>query len=149
MTNEEMKQLAKQAYALFMAGDIQKMMDNHYADDIEWVGIESEYIPFSGTYHGKAGVAEYFTKMVQAQDIERFEPAEYLADADKVVVYGTMACRVKSTGRTYENPWVHISTIRDGKVVRFQQYNNTAAVVQAFMPAASSMGSHLDNVARH
>jgi ketosteroid isomerase-like protein len=149
MTSEDMKQLAKQAYALFMAGDIQKMMDNHYADDIEWVGTESEYIPFSGTYHGKAEVAQFFMKMAECQEAQRFEITEYLADGDKVVVYGTSRWRVKSTGKTYDNPWVHISTIRDGKTVRFEQYNNTAAAVEAFLPATSSMNQQKDTVSRH
>lgn len=149
MTSEEMKQLAKQAYALFMAGDIQQMMDNHYAEDIEWVGIESEYIPFSGTYHGKGEVAQYFMKLAECQEAQRFEIKEYLADGDKVVVYGTSTWRVKSTGKAYDNPWVHISTIKDGKTVRFEQYNNTAAAVQAFMPETPAMNQQRENVIHH
>ncbi|HEV2611770.1 MAG TPA: nuclear transport factor 2 family protein [Noviherbaspirillum sp.] len=136
MTSEENKQLAKQAYASFMAGDIAKLMEI-YADDIEWISLESEYVPFSGTYHGKAEVAQFFQKLSDSQDAERFEPIEYLADGDKVVVYGNSTWRVKSTGRTYDTPWVHISTMRDGKVIRFQDYTNSAAVEAAFMPTDS------------
>lgn len=148
MTSEENKQLAIRAYAAFMAGDMPQLM-NVYADDVEWKGIDSEYIPFSGTYHGKAGVAEYFAKMNACQEAQRFEPIEYLADGDKVVVYGISAWRVKATGRTYETPWAHIITARDGKVVRFEQYNDTAAVVAAFMPPAGAMAQQKDNVMHH
>ena len=147
MTSEENKQLARHAYEAFMAGDIAKVMEI-YADDIEWISPESEFVPFSGNYHGKAEVAQFFQKLSDSQDAEKFEPTEYLADGDKVIVYGNATWRVKSTGRTYDTPWVHISTMRDGKVIRFQDYTDSAAAQAAFMPVDSS-SRQKDTVTHH
>ena len=147
MSIQENKQLVMRGYEQFQNRDIQGLMDN-FADDIEWMGTESDYIPFSGTYHGKDQVAEYFTKMDQAQEAQQFEPREFIAEGDKVVVTGHSIWKVKATGKTYENPWVHIFTIKDGKTTRFQQYNHTAAAEAAFMPTEGT-SPQKDTVLRH
>ena len=137
MNSQENKQLVMQGYQMFKNKDIKGLLAL-YADDIEWIGTESEYIPFSGSYHGKSQVAQFFTKMDQAQEAIQFEPQAFIAEEDKVVVTGQSIWLVKSTGLKYENPWVHVFTIRDGKVARFQQYNHTAAAEAAFRPTQIS-----------
>lgn len=146
MSSDENKQLVQRGYMLFKNGNIQELL-NLYTDDIEWTSSESIYIPFSGTYRGKDQVAEFFMKLAQAQEAQRFEPEDFIADGDKVVVTGQATWKVRSTGRTYENPWVHVFMIRDGKVARFQHYDNTAAAEAAFMPTESSQQK--DNVLHH
>jgi ketosteroid isomerase-like protein len=137
MDSQDNKQLVMQGYQLFENKDIPGLLAL-YADDIEWVGTESENIPFSGTFRGKAQVAEFFTRMDQAQEAIRFESDAFIAEGDKVVVTGQSIWSVKSTGQQYESPWVHVFTIRDGKVARFQHYNDTAAAEAAFRPAQAA-----------
>jgi ketosteroid isomerase-like protein len=133
MRNQENKQLVMEGYKRFQNKDIAGLLEL-FADDIEWVGLRSEAIPFSGDYHGKQQTAQFFTLMDQAQEALQFEPQEFIAEGDKVVVTGQAKWAVKSNGQTYESPWVHIFTIRDGKVARFHQFNDTAAAVEAFRP---------------
>lgn len=141
MESQQNKELVLRGYQLFQAGDIDHLLQL-FADDIEWVGLPTEFIPFSGSYHGKQEVAQFFADMQLAQEAEQFEPQEMIAEADKVVVCGQSRWAVKSTGETYESPWVHIFTIRDGKIVQFRQYNDTAAARAAFMPAdAAAQGT--------
>ena len=45
---------------------------------------------------------------------------------------GDYAWRVKSTGREYESDFVHVFTVRDEKVARFQEFMDTAAVSAAY-----------------
>lgn len=137
MNSQENKQLVMRGYQLFKDNDITGLLEL-YTDDIEWKGAESDYIPFFGTYKGKNQVAQFFTKMDQAQEAIQFEPQIFIAENDKVVVTGQSIWLVKSTGQRYENPWVHIFTIRDGKVARFQQYNDTAAAEAAYRPTQTS-----------
>lgn len=139
MTIQENKQLVRQGYQKFQAQDIDGLMEN-FADDIEWIGVESEYLPFSGIYRGKQDVMRYFGLLSQAQEALRFEPLEMIAEDDKVVVSGESEWMVRATGRSYANPWVHIFTIRDGKVARFQQFNDTAAAERAYRPMQASAG---------
>lgn len=133
MNSQENKLVVKEGYQKFKNKDIAGILEL-FADDIEWEGARSEYIPFSGVYRGKQQAAQYFALMDQAQESQSFEPQEFIAEGDKVVVMGQSKWTVKATGQTYENPWVHIFTLREGKVVKFQQYNDTAAAQEAFRP---------------
>jgi ketosteroid isomerase-like protein len=137
MNNQENKQLIMQAYQLFKNKDIQGLL-SLCTDDIEWIGNESEYVPFAGSYHGKDQVADFFTKMGQAQEPIQFEPQTFVAEDDKVFVAGNSIWHVKSTGQQYESPWAHVFTIRDGNIAGFQHYNDTAAADAAFRPAQTS-----------
>jgi ketosteroid isomerase-like protein len=67
-----------------------------------------------------------------AEEIERFEPKEFLAQGEKVVVLGTYRARVKTTGRIVESDWVHVHILRDGKVQEFREFCDTAAAVEAY-----------------
>lgn len=59
--------------------------------------------------------------------VERFEPL-----GDTVLVFAKERCRVKSTGKFFENEHVGIATIRDGHMVRYLEYSDTAALQAAF-----------------
>jgi ketosteroid isomerase-like protein len=142
MDAQQNKQVIEQGYRLFQSGNIDQLLQL-FADDIEWLGSEIEYVPFSRDYHGKQDVAQFFAQMSQAQDAQRFEPQEMIAEGDKVAVTGYAKWAVRSTGKDYEYPWVHVFTLRDGKVTKFQQYFDTAATRDAYMPSgmATSAGA--------
>lgn len=135
MDIQQNKQLAMQAYQMFKNKDIKGLLDL-YEDDVEWIGNDNEHIPFGGNYHGKSGVAQFFITLDQTLEPLSFEPQNFIAEGDTVVVTGAASWRVKSTGQSYNTPWVHVMTIRDGKVARFQHYNDTAAAEAAFRPMA-------------
>lgn len=131
MNNQELKQLAMQGYQRFQNKDIQGLLEL-LTDDIEWVGVEHDELPFAGVYRGKQQVAQYFTALDNAQEALMFEPKDVIAENDRIAVTGKSRWTVRTTGQTYDNPWVHIFTVRDGKVCRFEQYNDTAAALKAF-----------------
>jgi ketosteroid isomerase-like protein len=47
-------------------------------------------------------------------------------------VLGHERMRVKSTGPVFETDWAHVLTLCEGKVLRFHEYFDTAAMVAAF-----------------
>ena len=142
MDIKQNKQLVVQAYEHYRNKDIGAILA--MADDgIEWIGYESDLIPFAGTHRGKDGVAYFFRMLEQAQDVLRFEPRHFISEGDKVVVTGVGKWHVKASGLTYESPWAHVFTIRDGKIVRFEQFNHTAAAEAAYRPSrAASISDH-------
>ena len=99
-----------------------------YRDDAEWIGPDSDIVPFSGNYPGKAGIAQFFQKLGETSQATRFEVRDCIAEGDKVVVIGEASWLVKATGRSYDVPWTHVITLRDGKVASFETiYDNTTA----------------------
>ena len=131
MTPEENTEIVKRAYAAFKSGDMEALMRT-YADDISWEFYGPSTIPTAGTRKGLAGVREFFATVDSAMTAQSFEPREYIAQGDQVVVLGDYSWKIKSTGRTFTSNWAHVSTLKNGKVVRFREYTDTAASAAAF-----------------
>lgn len=147
MDTKQTKQVVMQAYQCYKDHNVKGILA--LTDDkVDWIGAESDYIPFAGAFHGKDQVAQFFSKLEQAQDVLKFEPQTFIAEGDKVAVTGVSSWRVKSTGQTYDTPWAHIFTIRDGKIARFEHHTNTAAAEAAYRPAQGAAPSK-DTSMRH
>jgi uncharacterized protein len=67
----------------------------------------------------------------ESVEFEQFEPQEYIAQGDKVVVLGHERQRVKATGEVVEDDWAMVFTLRGGKITKFRNYEDTAAVAAA------------------
>jgi len=70
--------------------------------------------------------------LARQQDVIHFEPKEFIANDEKVVALGNYEWKVKSTGRTFGSDFAHIFTVRDGKIVRFQEITDSAAAAAAY-----------------
>jgi len=138
MSTQENKQLVIDGYRQYQNGDIQNLL-NLYHEDAEWIAPESELVPFSGNFHGKSGIAQFFAKLDAAVQNIRFEPKQFIAEGDKVVVIGEASWLAKPTGRKYDSPWVHVFSLRDGKVARFEAFHDTAASERAFQTGAAGL----------
>ena len=117
----ENTQLVQQAYQHFKNGDIQSVF-GLLSEDVEWTLFEIEGVPFSGTRRGPERVGEFFSEVFDTEEVLHFEPRELVAQGDKVVALGNYAWRVKSTGLEYETDFVHVFTVRGGKVARYQEF---------------------------
>ena len=128
VTNTE---IVRQLYAAFADRDIPRMLAM-LAPDVEWGEPPNPYNPSAGTRRGHAGFLEWADIGRQAEDIVVLDPRKMLVDDDSVAVVGYIRCRVIATGRTYESDFVHLVTLRDGKVARFQEFFDTYAAGEAF-----------------
>ena len=61
----------------------------------------------------------------------RFEPREFIATGDKVVALGHYVGKT-SIGKSFDLDWAMVFTLRNGKVVRFQEFTDSAAVNASF-----------------
>jgi ketosteroid isomerase-like protein len=137
MDTSQNKQLVMRVYEMYKNKDIKGILA--LCDEkIEWIAPDSDYIPFAGSFHGRDQVAQFFSKLEQSQDVIRFEPQNFIAEGDKVAVTGAASWHAKSTGLTYDSPWAHVFTLRDGKIARFEQYSHTAAAEAAFRPTQAT-----------
>ena len=53
-------------------------------------------------------------------------PEEFITEGDKVAVLGRYSGTYTATGRPLDAQFVHVWTVRNGKVIAFQQYADTA-----------------------
>lgn len=135
MNEQENVKIVQEGYRLFTTGDIANLM-NYYTDDIQYiVPGPPDLSPIAGRYVGKEQVVEFFHKVGANFDFSVFEPLEMIAQGDKVVALGHYQSTAKATGQPLNIEWVHVSQLRDGKVYRFQIYEDTATVVAALNKA--------------
>ncbi|MBI4497235.1 MAG: nuclear transport factor 2 family protein [Chloroflexi bacterium] len=131
MAEQENVALVQQAYAAFGRGDIAAVLQV-FADDIEWVIPGPSDIPFNGTRRGKQAVGEWFGILGQNLDFQVFAPQEFIAQGDTVVVLVHSEGTIKRNSRKVMQDEAHVLTVRNGKVVRFQSFEDTAAVAAAW-----------------
>ena len=123
--------VVQETYEAVGRGDIPALLDL-LTDDVEWTFQGPSSIPFAGTRRGREGVAEFFSLVGETLEFLQFEPREFVAQGDTVVVLGFERNLIKPTGRTFDQEWAHVYTLKDGKIVRFQALEDTAAYVVAF-----------------
>lgn len=95
------------------------------APTIEW--REAEGSPFaSGNPHvGPDGVGKLLAAIGEAIDGLAIVPMNVIDGGDTVVVEGRYKGKLRDSGKAFDAQFAHVWQLRDGKVVRFQQYTDT------------------------
>lgn len=129
--------LVQQAYAAFGRGDIPAVLDTLHPDVI-WSAVvgASPAVPMEGERRGRAAVGEFFDILARSLTFEQFEPREFVAQGDKVVALGYYRART-AAGRPFASEWVMIFTVVDGRIARFQEFTDVAALNAAFEGVAA------------
>jgi uncharacterized protein len=129
----ENTEIVQKAYEAFGRGDVTTIMEM-IDEDVEWIlPGDMEMSPnILGRRRGKEVVRQWFGQLAVDMEFEEFTPMEFIAQNDKVAVMGHSRTRVKATGKVAESDWMQVFTIKDGKVIRFQEYFDTYARAMAF-----------------
>lgn len=136
MAEQENVRVVRDAYAAFQRGDIPGVIEM-LSDDVDWFTPGTpEQIPYAGRLRGPEAVGGFFGRLAESEEITHFEPQEFVAQGDKVVVTGNYRGRTRPAGRDFDLDWLHVFTVRDGKVVAFREYVDTAALAEAHRGAA-------------
>lgn len=137
MSEQDNINLVQQAYNCFQTGDIPALL-NSFADDIEWITPGADALPIGGTYNGREEVAKFFAALDENEVVNKFEPREYIAKDNKVIAIGLYEATVKATGRTHQSEWVHIFSIKNGKIASFHEYVDGYAGYTAYQKAMTA-----------
>ena len=123
-------EVIQQAYAAFGRRDIPAILDM-LTDDVDWRFHASTSVPYGGRYTGKEQVRAWFVTLAESDDIQKFEPREFLEGPDHVTVLGWEQTRPRPNGKVFESEWVHVFTFKNGKISRWIGTLDTAAHVAA------------------
>jgi ketosteroid isomerase-like protein len=124
-------------YAAFGRGDVAAIIAG-LAPEVDWqsVGRKSDY-PAFGPRIGATDVHEFFQLVADNEEFSDFSPREFFAADDKVFVLGSYALTMKKTGRPVACEWVHVFTLRDGKVTRWREHTDTAQFAEGYAAASA------------
>jgi uncharacterized protein len=121
--------VVRRQYLAVATGDLDALRAT-LAEDVEWT--EMAGFPLAGTYRGPdAVIANVMAKFADDWDGFTAHDDTYLADGDDVVVLARYTARNKHTSKDLNVRVAHHYVVRGGKIVRFEQFADTAGVLAA------------------
>jgi ketosteroid isomerase-like protein len=118
-------EVVKGVYAALASGDAAGAL-GAFDPNIEWREAEgflyADGNPYVGAQAVAEGVLQRFGGSVENLAVV---PRGFIDGGDSVVVEGRYSGTFKATGRPVDAQFAHVWQVRDGKVVRFQQYTDT------------------------
>ncbi len=118
--------LIRGLYEAFARGDVEAVLAA-LDEQVEWTEVDG--FPHGGTYVGKHAVLEgVFAPLGRDWDSFTADMSEFLDAGDHVVAIGRYRGQYEPTGRSFDAEGAVVWTVRDGKVTRFRQYVDTAAL---------------------
>ena len=98
------------------------------AVQVEWKFCGPRNRPFTGTFRTREEIGRWFASIPTVDDIQAFEPREFIPGGEHVTVLGWERTAARPSGKVFENEWVHVFTVRDGRITRFWgMYDNEAS----------------------
>ena len=117
--------IVKALYNAFSKGDVPAVL-GAFDPQIEWKEADNFLYSEGNPYVGPQAVAEgVFQRLVSDMEDFTILTDHFVEESDTVVVEGRYQGRMKATGTSVDAQFVHVWRLRDGKIVRFQQYTDT------------------------
>jgi ketosteroid isomerase-like protein len=119
-------EIIQEHYAASARGDLDAMLAP-LGPAAEW--IEMAGFPYTGTYRGVDEIRDgVFARIGSEWTDYQAVPEELVATGEHVIAFGTYSGTFTATGRSMRARFVHHWTVRDGRVVRFEQFTDTHLV---------------------
>ena len=129
-------QTVKEAYAAFGRGDVATIL-SMLAPDVSWELEAPAEVSIAGIRKGPEAVKGFFQAIANDHADPKLEITEYFSSADGVATFGRYKCTLKKTGKRLDSPVAHLFKFRGGKIVRFVDFTDTAAYVEASRTSAA------------
>lgn len=136
MAEQDNIRTAEQVFPLMFQGKIDELLALFTPDAVWSEPGPSDILPLAGSFGGEGGLRGFFDTMVQQGTEPIGEPRTpvYVAQGDRVAVFGHRGARVTATGKTWEDDWVLLYVFEGDKIKSVQAFNDTAARVAAYTP---------------
>ncbi len=132
-------QIVQNVYDAIARGDGPAVLG---AFDSQIVWMEAENIPYAdrNPYRGPGEVAEGILGRLGTEwDGSTIHVDRLVTEGDTVVMLGRYTGRYRATGRQLNAQVVHVWTVRDGRIIGFQQYSDTAQFQRVCAVTASAL----------
>jgi ketosteroid isomerase-like protein len=123
-------------YDCFGRGDMAGLLA-FVADDVDWgsgsPAPDADLVPMLARGRGLGAVEHYFSGVAELT-FERFEPIRFLVDGEVVVTELALEVVHRRTGKRLAFGEIHHFTVRDGLIVRYTSFLDTAALIDLYRP---------------
>jgi ketosteroid isomerase-like protein len=86
---------------------------------------------FTATITSKKDFERYFKGLLDDWEMINYKTDEFIAEGDRVAMRGSTAWRNRKTGKVVDTPKADFWTFREGKIVEFHEFYDTAALIAA------------------
>jgi len=123
-------EIIRAAYDALAAGDVPAMLKT-FAPDVTW--NEAENFPYAdgNPYVGRDAVGGLLARLGGDWDYFSLVVEQLLEAGQNVVALGRYKGRHSTTDAELDAQFAHIWWLENGKIVRFQQYTDTAQAIAA------------------
>ena len=132
--------VVKDLYSAFGRGDLEHI-NGLLAADVLWTFHGPQHlIPYAGVYKGKEGVRRFFDLVGATIDVREIGQRQFVEGGDSVAVVGWERSAARETGGEFVANWLHLFTVKNGRIVEFEEFTDSAAIVDALEPADAARG---------
>ena len=112
----------------------------------DWLNIMSPTIKMKSLGQGKPGMEftmdissrdeleRYFKGLAEDWEMVHYTPKQFIVGGDRVVMLGRCSWRHRKTGKVIDTPKADFSTFKDGRIVEFYEFYDTAQTLAATQP---------------
>jgi ketosteroid isomerase-like protein len=125
-------QLIQAIYRAFAEGDVAAIAAK-VQPEARWdFNVTHSLVPWHLPVTGPTEVPKFLAALLDNVVLEAFEPKQFMADGEEVIVHVRLAYTVKRTNKRVDEEQLHWWTVRDGKVARLRHFEDTAQVIAAW-----------------
>lgn len=131
------EETALKFYTLLMKKDLAGFADIWTADAVQEIPFPPEIEGFEPIWSGKERLLAYYNKAMPGRRDHAFyiHDLHSTSDPNCVIVEASAHSIVLATGRSYDQRYIFIYRIRDGRIVLTREHVNPLAFMKAFAPA--------------
>jgi ketosteroid isomerase-like protein len=130
MTRAAVERVVRSAYAARKAGELAAAC-GHFAEDGRFsIAGDRLASPIAGSAEGHEAIRAALAGVMGALDWVSHDIVELLVEGDRAAVRSRATVRAKATGEEVETEMLDLIQVRDGKIISFHQFCDTARAAQ-------------------
>jgi ketosteroid isomerase-like protein len=103
-----------------------------FSENMEWeIAGDTGVLPWIGKKSGRSAIIDFVNDLRTMTERISFEVHDILASDNRAVILGSLATRLKRTGKIIKTDFAIVLTVAKGEIVRFQMLEDSFAVSQA------------------
>jgi len=83
---------------------------------------QSPELPWGGTYHGHAGLQQFFSALRTHLENRALPIDRYLDSGTHVIAIGRTQGLIRANGKPFDVPLAHVWELKDGKAISFRPF---------------------------
>lgn len=103
-----------------------------FSEHMEWnIAGDTGVLPWIGQKSGRAAITDFVNDSRTMIERISFDVHDILAGNDRAVILGSLASKLKRTGKIIKTDFAIVLTVANAEIVRFQMLEDSFAVSQA------------------